>query len=128
MHIRSHIKQRGHPLGNIGQATYFDSVGFWKTAYEKAKNEQTRLSIRIQSLEQRVASLKRKSSGDDEAAEEPAEPTLKGDSTSAGPPKKRPKRTTALDQSNYALTFDNVDDLLSKLPQADPGTRARHEC
>ncbi|OKL61530.1 hypothetical protein UA08_03518 [Talaromyces atroroseus] len=65
--IRLHIKQpRNHsPNPTSASDKYFDSVAFWKQAYTKAEDAQSKLNDRVYELEQRIETLKLKLKQDD---------------------------------------------------------------
>ncbi|KAL4957738.1 hypothetical protein BDW69DRAFT_180384 [Aspergillus filifer] len=114
---------------------FFDSVSFWKQAYEKSEAEQSKLQDRIFELEQRNQELAEKLRlRDNIKAKElqsgaTASENLKRPATSNNTSRKRPK--TQLDHTGYAATAgvrSYLDDAISQLgdPRNPTGSFIRH--
>ncbi|CRG90656.1 hypothetical protein PISL3812_07700 [Talaromyces islandicus] len=126
-HICSHIKNfKCHPPG-FDSCKYFDSVAFWKNAYTKAEDEQSKLNNRIYELEQRVESLKGKLK--DSSGESTPERGKREASKDFSPSQSRGKRqkTTAAPLA-IGIGLEQLDDAISRLrsEESSVGSLLRH--
>jgi predicted nucleic acid-binding Zn-ribbon protein len=102
-------------MGSIELDRHFDSVAFWKDAYEKAEDAQSKLNDRIYDLEQRIESLKLKQDRKDvDELEKSAEKRKANSDCSVA--KKRQKTTMIPGrQSSVTPVADQLDGVISNL-------------
>lgn len=105
-------------MGSIELNKYFDSVAFWKEAYEKAEDAQSKLNDRIYDLEQRIESLKIKLHREDmdEFENNAGKRKANSDASVSGSAKKRQKTAVIpASQSSATPVADQLDRVISNL-------------